>query len=588
MMRLDDMRHFTLVSVFSLITRCGVKGRNVFLMLMLALLRACVDTASAMLFALALYVLLGRSAATSVMPDIWPEEDISAGVILTLLAIALVVCKAILAPLLSYVRGQLIDRWSLQVSVAALEAELTRALDGAPQEHAQGRNITVNLMVSRVMIGGVFPSLDLVTESLVVTALLAYLSWHFPLLGGLFLMGVLLMSGVWLAAQHVLKHRQGEVRAGLQEHMHRWVTDSSACQREIQLYGRVPAVLAGYRPLAWQFAKVTSRERMQQDVQAPIIELALLFILGATLFGVRQHAEQLDIGAVALCSAIGLRLLPALRRMFLSMRRLTYVQASVEQLHALLDASERTWVCPLHIAELPAGQLLSGNAIAYAYSGTQSHVLHNLDLQIDQGEWLGLVGVSGAGKSTLVDLLIGQRSPTEGGLVWRHAPAIGYAGAQASLLPGTLRENVALLNEPVDDGILIQALSIAGMSTWLDRLPDGLDTPVTQFESHLSSGERQRLGLARAVLHAHDLLVLDEATAALDELTERRFLEALRATRPALAVLLITHRLSALRYVDRSVLLTKGKLQAYHQGEHATGVDVPANTEAGQTRGTCI
>lgn len=106
--------------------------------------------------------------------------------------------------------------------------------------------------------GGVFPSLDLLTELLVAAVLLVYLSWHLPLMGAGLLLGLVLAGGVVVLLRRLLGRRDLGLRLQLQEQMHRWVTDSSHCLRELQLYGRVPAVLERYKPLAHTFAEATS------------------------------------------------------------------------------------------------------------------------------------------------------------------------------------------------------------------------------------------------------------------------------------------------------------------------------------------
>lgn len=240
------------------------------------------------------------------------------------------------------------------------------------------------------------------------------------------------------------------------------------------------------------------------------------------------------------------------------------VQGNIAELYAPPERADRLAAQRLApcIIVMPAVRLMICNALGYRYSGTPASVLKGVSVHLDR-DWLGLVGMSGAGKSTLVDLLLGQLQPTSGALVWASSPVIGYSGAYSTLLPGTLRDNIGLFGQHHADAELTRALAIAGLAGWLAQWPEGLDTPVGEFEQHLSGGERQRLGLARALLHAQDLLILDEATAALDELTEGAFLSALKAAKPHLAVLLITHRLSALRHTHRAVLLVDGRLESY-------------------------
>lgn len=554
------------LQALTLIERCGVARRSVVLMLLLALAQAAVDALSALLFAVVLAVLLRGGLG---MPG-WlgalqlPFLALPIEVLLAWLVLLLTLCKAIVAPFLGRQRGRLVDQWSVRLSMAALKAELGPVASGGQQVHAQGRNITVNFTVTRVIMGAVFPTLDLLTELLVVVVLLGYLAWHLPLLGVALLCG-LLLAGVVSVLRGRFRRHPGGLRMHIQEQMHRWVTDSSDCLRELQLYGRIPAVLERYQPLARDFAQITSQERAQQDTQGPIVELALLFMLGGAVFILHHYVPQTELGAVALCSAIGLRLLPGLRRILMAWYGLGHVQASVVQLHELLDRAERLSAerhAPAVMA-LPAGQLLVCSGVCYGYPGTARPVLNGIDLRLERGEWLGLVGESGAGKSTFVDLLIGRLQPAKGDLAWAGPVAIGYVGVHTTLMPGTLRDNVLLFGQTASDSELMQIFSIVGLAAWLMSLSEGLDTPITQIEHHLSGGERQRLGLARAVVHARDLLILDEATAALDEMTERGLLQALKSARPDLAVLLITHRLSALRHTARAVLLANGQLGNY-------------------------
>lgn len=551
----------------ALVSRGGVRRADLLGMLGLALGRAALESLATLLFALVLYLLLGLGR----LPD-WLNSfqvsmsGLSAASLLAWLILSLVLCKVVLAPWLGQLRRRRVDDWSLRLSMAALRAELQPQAGTAQPRPAQGRNLTVNYVVNRVVLAGVFPCLDLLTEALVVAALLVYLGWHLPWVAGLLLGVLLLAGGLLLVLQRMLQREPGGQRLALQERMQRWVVDSGACLREIRLYRRIPAVLQGYRPMARRFAELASRERAQGEVQGPIVELLLLLLLGGLAYGLRNFAaHQVDVQALALSSAIGVRLLPAMRRMFMAWQSLRHVQADIEHLHVLLDRGQESAARPSTFAveALPARQLLACTALGFRYPGANGWLLQGLDLRLLRGEKLGLVGISGVGKSTFVDLLIGQLDPDEGRLAWACEPVIGYAGAQTTLLPSSLRDNVRLLGQEATDTQVGEALAIAGLSSWLAKLPAGLDTPADQFEQRLSSGERQRLGLARAVLHAEHLLILDEATSALDELTEGSFLDALAAARPDLTVLLITHRLSALRHAERAVRLHEGRLEPY-------------------------
>ncbi|MBL0952695.1 MAG: ATP-binding cassette domain-containing protein [Pseudomonas sp.] len=555
------------------VRHCGASTSSIVSMLALLLGKAAIDTLCALLVAILLSTLLptGRTSSgwSAQLETHWAAIAGSSVSALPLLVVALVLGKAVLAPLLSAARSRLIDAWTLMISLSIFQHELTRPIAQLPNTTAQGSNVAVNHTAPRIVIGTLLPSLELLTESLVVVLLLCVLLALEPLATAMLLGALLLTAGVIGTLSVMLNDIRETHRGKSQVLMQRWVADSMASLREIHLYGRVQAVLDRYYPVAKSFARATARERTLMEVQSPIMELFFLMLLVLCVLVASKGSGQTDLHALALFSAVGLRLLPGFRRVLFSLQTLRLSRPYFEELASpdLPDSSPRTRPAPpqQHTAPARASRqtVLLCEALHYRYPQASQAVIRDLDLSIDQGEWLGLVGESGAGKSTLVDVLIGELQPSQGSLQWLDLPAerrtIGYAASGTTLIPGTLRDNLAFLGGGTEQ-VLSEALTIAGLDALLKRLPQGLDTPVEAFEQQLSSGERQRIGLARAVAHAQVLLILDEATAALDQLSESRFLQALRAARPKLAVVLITHRLTALHHTDRNVLMADGTL----------------------------
>ncbi|UXY51851.1 ATP-binding cassette domain-containing protein [Pseudomonas tohonis] len=552
------------------VRRCGASTSSIASMLALLLGKAAIDTLCALLVAILLGTLLptGRTSSGwyAQVETHWSAIAGSSVSALPLLVVALVLGKGVLAPLLSAARSRLIDAWTLMISLSIFQHELTRPVAQLSNTTAQGSNVAVNHMAPRIVIGTLLPSLELLTESLVVALLLCVLLALEPMATAMLLGALLLAAGVGGALSVMLNDIRETRRGESQVLMQRWVVDSMASLREIHLYGRVQAVLDRYCPVAERFARATARERTLMEVQSPIMELFFLMLLVLCVLVASKGSGQTDLHALALFSAVGLRLLPGFRRVLSSLQTLRLSRPYFEEL-ASPDSPTRTPAAPpqQHAAPAcaPRQPVLLCEALQYRYPQASQAVIRDLNLSIGQGEWLGLVGESGVGKSTLVDVLIGELHPSQGSLQWLDLPAehrtIGYAASGTTLIPGTLRDNLAFLGGGTEQ-VLSEALTIAGVDALLKRLPQGLDTPVEAFEQQLSSGERQRIGLARAVAHAQVLLILDEATAALDQLSESRFLQALRAARPELAVVLITHRLTALRHTDRNVLMADGTL----------------------------
>jgi ATP-binding cassette subfamily C protein len=188
-----------------------------------------------------------------------------------------------------------------------------------------------------------------------------------------------------------------------------------------------------------------------------------------------------------------------------------------------------------------------------------------------RGVWRGVRGASGAGKTTFVDLVAGLVEPQRGAILvdgkpldgatlkgWRAA--IAYVGQDGNLFNDSVRGNLLGEGSGAGDEQLWQVLDIVGLEQRVRAFARGLDEPVGDRGSQLSGGERQRLVLARALLRRPSLLILDEATAALDPAGEAALLERLRSIEPRPAALVVAHRDSTLGHCDSVVSIQHGRL----------------------------
>ncbi|HKT85573.1 MAG TPA: ABC transporter ATP-binding protein [Novosphingobium sp.] len=209
------------------------------------------------------------------------------------------------------------------------------------------------------------------------------------------------------------------------------------------------------------------------------------------------------------------------------------------------------------------------------YDGSHSHALQGVDLVLPVGSAVGLVGRTGAGKSTLVDVLLGLLEPERGSLLvdgrrigpaelpsWRSQ--LGYVPQAIYILDDTIRRNIALgiRDEDIDEVALNRAIEDAQLRPFLERQPHGLDTVVGEGGARISGGERQRIGIARALYNNPSVIVLDEATSALDNTTERALIEAVDGMRGHRTVVMIAHRLTTVRDCDMLYYLKDGRVEA--------------------------
>jgi ABC-type multidrug transport system fused ATPase/permease subunit len=212
--------------------------------------------------------------------------------------------------------------------------------------------------------------------------------------------------------------------------------------------------------------------------------------------------------------------------------------------------------------------------VSLTYPDKKAPAIADVSLTIPAGTSIAFVGPSGAGKTTIIDILLGVLNPDSGKVLISGLPpllavakwpgAVSYVPQDVVISAGSIRENVALgypIEEATDE-LVLGALKVAHLDGFVSDLPDGIDTQVGERGARISGGQRQRLGIARAMFTRPHLLVLDEATSSLDGETEANISDAIHGLRGSTTVVIIAHRLSTVRNADRVVYLSNGKVLA--------------------------
>jgi ABC-type multidrug transport system fused ATPase/permease subunit len=228
-----------------------------------------------------------------------------------------------------------------------------------------------------------------------------------------------------------------------------------------------------------------------------------------------------------------------------------------------VDVIHQGFVSELHI-----------NDVSLTYPNGNMPAITNISLVIPAGTSVAFVGSSGAGKTTMIDVLLGVLNPDSGTVLISGLPpmlavakwpgAVSYVPQDVVIAAGTIRENIALgypISEAKDE-LVTSALKVAQLEEFVANLPNGVDTEVGERGAKISGGQRQRLGIARAMFTQPHLLVLDEATSALDGETEASISDAIHAMKGSTTVVIIAHRLSTVRNVDKVVYLSEGRVVA--------------------------
>jgi ATP-binding cassette subfamily C protein len=237
---------------------------------------------------------------------------------------------------------------------------------------------------------------------------------------------------------------------------------------------------------------------------------------------------------------------------------------------------------------LPEGAIVFQN-VSYLHEaenagGASVRGVQNINLTIGPRELLGVGGPSGAGKTTFVDLLVGLLAPQQGQITvagqalqgatlkaWRDR--IAYISQDPFLFHDTVRRNLAWVDPRASEDEMWDALALVGADDLVRRMEQGLETVVGERGTLVSGGERQRLALARAVLRKPRLLIMDEATSAIDAAGERQILERLHALNPRPAIVIVAHRTESLALCDRCVQIERGRCLDNHGGAPLRAVE---------------
>jgi ABC-type multidrug transport system fused ATPase/permease subunit len=311
------------------------------------------------------------------------------------------------------------------------------------------------------------------------------------------------------------------------------------------------------------FYAATIRQVLEASVTLGIAALAL------ALFTLTSSTEA--VASLGVVVAVAFRALPSVARMLGTLSSMRSASVSLAAVQSELAQTTTQDDDPSSAITFERG--IEFEDVTFQYAADGPPALQHVTLQILRGMTLGVVGSSGAGKTTLVDLLLGLLRPSTGAisvdgehldqgnvLAWRRL--VGYVPQDVFLLDSTVRDNVVFAGRGVvvDDEAVWAALQQAQLAEFVRSMPAALDTVVGERGSRMSGGQRQRLGIARALYRGPRVLILDEATSALDLKTEAAVARTIEALDSSMTKILIAHRLSTVRNCDQIAFFDTGRV----------------------------
>ncbi len=487
--------------------------------------------------------------------------------------IALYVVKNTYLLFLTYVQNTFVTRNRNRMISRVMREFLNR-----PYEEYLGADIPTVFRLTDSDIPNAFQLIlvliQMVTEIVVAVSLCIVLVVVSPVMS-LFILCIFL--GMTLMITKVLKPRLnaiGHKNQTIQSRIAKWRIQSIYGLKDVKVLHREEFFVRNYYESGAIGADVARNYAVFNNLPRLLIETIfmaamLLFIMLYMLKGgnIGILIPQLSAFAVA-----AMRVMPGTNRINTYLSEIAYAQPCLDYLYENLTANMKSDVNGSVTGLTGRGQSVVPptklqdrivlDHITYAYPNTEKNIFTDAHMEVKKGQSVGIMGPSGAGKSTIVDILLGLLHVQAGTITcdgvnifdnyadWLSK--IGYIPQSIYLIDESIRDNIAfgIDADQIDDSRIWEVLEEAQLKEFVKELPEGLDTTIGDRGVRISGGQRQRLGIARALYHNPEILVFDEATSALDSDTEKSVMDAINSFHGRKTMVIIAHRLNTIAKCD--------------------------------------
>ena len=424
------------------------------------------------------------------------------------------------------------------------------------------------------------PLLQILSEVMicVILGILLFITdWRMSLFMVMFI-GVI--DGFFILRSKKLAAKLGEENIEARTFMMRDVMSAFGGIKELKILGTEDYFIELYSSDREHSADCEERQQLYIQIPRLLTETLCIIALMITMIAVTLYGSDINgmIPVFAVFAVAAFRLLPSVGKINGFINEIAFNRPALESLYNEMDmikdfeSRSRERDSEKNDADDAADfESIEFKNVSFRYNSGPV-ILDGIDLRIEKGETIGIVGKSGAGKTTLVDLIMGLLSATEGSIIVNDEVAsnikkirllsIGYVPQDIYLANSTVLENVAfgIKSEKIDRDRVKEVLQTAQAYDFVEKLAKGMDTLIGERGVRLSGGQKQRLGIARALYRKAEVLIFDEATSALDNKTEDDFIEAVSGLKGKHTMILIAHRVETLAMCDRILEVNEGKV----------------------------
>jgi ATP-binding cassette subfamily C protein len=444
------------------------------------------------------------------------------------------------------------------------------------------RNVSTEskMIATNVML----PILQIATEFIMALSIIILLLSVQPIITIFILIALGMVSYFFLKGTKKTMKKHGQKALNEREKIIKTVNEGIGGFKEVTLNNRKPWFITRFEDSMLNLSKAEIFQQTTKQSVSPIIETIAIagMLLIAFILLKQGHSLAMLSSILALFALSIRRLLPAVNNIVAQYSSLRYNAYSVDPIYQDLvdlekyenmnDKAEDKEKNKEEYKKTTLKEGIEVKNLNFKYQKEQDLILKDINLNIKQGQAIALVGSTGSGKTTLADLILGLLKPSSGKIevdgkdiytdisAWQEN--IGYIPQFIYLSDDSIKNNIAfgLEEDEIDNNKLQKAIKASQLTEFISQLPEKENTKIGERGIRLSGGQRQRIGIARALYDNPEILVMDEATSSLDNITEKYIVQAIEQLKRDRTIIIIAHRLSTVKNCDQLYILKQGKI----------------------------
>jgi len=435
------------------------------------------------------------------------------------------------------------------------------------------RNVHSDTLQFGIVLQQIYKVLSEIFVIVLIGIALLKINFEITLLIAIFLLVEMLLY--WKIIKGRIK-KAGEENIEGDSNVYRWLLQTFGSIKEIMVFNKKEYFYNKYEINCKKFVKAHRDYLVLERIPTYLFEtVCIIALIGTICIEIFMNKNMTEIMSVVSVFAVAaVRLLPSASRIEGSISTIIYYSDRIDNIYTNIQKEPITEERDFNVQNnIVFNEKIELKNISWAYSNNTKIVLDNINIQMEKGKAIAIIGKSGAGKTTLADILLGLYVPEQGGIYIdgeRHLfdknawlKLVGYVPQQPYILDDTILNNVAfgVPDALIDQERVWEVIKQAQIYDFVKGLEDGILTIMGERGVKFSGGQKQRISIARALYHNPEIIILDEATSALDSVTEEHLMKTIELLHGEKTLVIIAHRLSTIEKCDVVYEIKKGKIQ---------------------------